>query len=195
MRKNKQAEIIQQLTKRELTFHLYATQLVLLTISIISAIFLFKDLSTFFNLFRLQSTIISIGLISGIIIVLLDVILMKIVPNNYYDDGGINEKIFSNRSIMEIALLTAVIAISEEFLFRGVLQTHVGLIIASIIFALVHIRYWGNWFLIINILILSFWIGFVYEISNNNLNTTIMMHFIIDFLLGIFYKYKNKRSC
>lgn len=192
MKRNKQAEIIQQLTKRELTFHLFATQIVLLTISIISAIFLFKDISTVFKLFRINTSIISIGLSSGIIIVLLDIVLMKTLPSHYYNDGGINEKIFANRSIIEIAILAAVIAICEEFLFRGIIQTHFGLFIASFIFAVIHIRYWGHWFLIVNILILSFWIGIVFEVSNHNLMTTITMHFIIDFLLGLFMKNKSR---
>lgn len=192
MKRNKQAEIIKQLTKEELSFHLYITQLILIVISIISAFFLFKNFSAFFNLFQLDSSIFTLGLTNGIIIVVLDIVFMKILPNHYYDDGGINESIFKNRSITEIALLTAVIAICEELLFRGVIQTHFGLIIASVIFAIVHIRYWGHWFLIFNILLLSFWMGLVYEWSDHNLLVTIMMHFIIDFILGFIIKYRNK---
>ncbi|MGE8204365.1 CPBP family glutamic-type intramembrane protease [Heyndrickxia sp. NPDC080065] len=192
MRKNKQSELIKQLTKRELTFHLFVTQFILLTISIISGIFLFKDLSTFFNLFRINGSIITLGLSSGVIIVLLDTFLMKVLPSHYYDDGGINEKIFTNRSFIEIAFLAATIAICEEVLFRGVIQTNFGFIIASIIFAIIHLRYWGHWFLIVNILILSFWIGIIYELTNHNLFTTIVMHFTIDFLLGLGIKYKNR---
>lgn len=193
MKKRNQAEIIGQLSKKELTFHLVATQIVLLTISIILGIFLVKDLSSFFNLFRFDSSIYVMGIINGVIIVILDLFLMKVLPDRYYDDGGINEKIFQNRSILEIIGLTLLIAFSEEILFRGIIQTHFGIVAASIIFAIVHIRYWGHWFLIINIVILSFWIGFVYEWSNHDLLTTITMHFIIDLLLGIAIKLKTKQ--
>ncbi|MGV3466927.1 MAG: CPBP family intramembrane glutamic endopeptidase [Heyndrickxia sp.] len=192
MKKMNQAEIIGQLSKKELTFHLIATQIVLLTISIILGIFLIKDFSSFFNLFRFDSSIYVIGISNGILIVILDLFLMRILPKKYYDDGGINEKIFQNRSIIEIIGLTLLIAICEEILFRGIIQTHFGIFAASIIFALVHIRYWGHWFLIFNIVILSFWIGLVYEFADHHLLTTITMHFIIDLLLGIAIKLRKK---
>ena len=192
MKKMNQAEIISQLTKKELTFHLVATQIVLLTISIILGIFLINDFSSFFNLFRSDSSIYVLGITNGIVIVILDLFLMKVLPDGYYDDGGINEKIFQDRSVLEIIGLTLLIALSEEILFRGIIQTHFGVIAASTIFALVHIRYWGHWFLILNIVVLSFWIGFVYEWSDHNLLTTITMHFLIDFFLGIAIKIRSK---
>ena len=61
---------------------------------------------------------------------------MKVLPSHYYDDGGLNERIFRGRSVIEIAVISSVVSIAEEILFRGVIQTHVGLIISSIIFAL-----------------------------------------------------------
>lgn len=192
MRKNKQSDVIKQLSKRELTFHLYITQVIILTISIISSIFLFHDYQSFFHLFKVNSSILSLGVVSGIIIVILDLILMRVLPQHYYDDGGVNEKIFKDRSFLEILFLAAVIALSEELLFRGVIQTNFGMVIASIVFAIAHIRYWGHWFLIVNIVVLSFWMGLVYEFSDHNVVTTIVMHFIVDFLLGLSIKYNNK---
>jgi membrane protease YdiL (CAAX protease family) len=191
-KKRSQSEIIQQLTDRELNFHLITTQFVLLTISIISGIFLFKDLSTFFELFRLDSSIYSMGIASGAAVVLIDMLLMKWVPEHYYHDGGINERIFKGRSIGGIFFLTLLIAFSEEILFRGIIQTYFGWIIASVIFAIVHIRYWGHWFLIVNILVLSFWIGGIYEYSHDNLLTVMAMHFVIDFVSGLLIKYKKR---
>ncbi|MED1204908.1 CPBP family intramembrane glutamic endopeptidase [Heyndrickxia acidicola] len=192
-KKKSQSEIIQQLTDRELNFHLIYTQFALLTISVISGIFLFKDLSTFFELIRFDSSIYSMGISSGAAVVLLDMLLMKWVPGHYYHDGGINERIFKRRSFSGIFFLTLLIAFSEEILFRGIIQTHFGWIAASLIFAIVHIRYWGHWFLIVNILILSFWIGGIYEYSHHNLLTVIVMHFVIDFFSGLLIKYKRDR--
>ncbi len=185
----KQGEIIKQLTKQQLTFHLYFTQIGLLTISFLLGIFLFDEWSVFWEQFQISSDILTVGLTCGLAVVILDIVLMKYLPSKYYDDGGVNEQIFSNRNIREIALLAFFISVSEEFLFRGVLQFHFGLIISSIIFAIIHFRYWAHWFLIINIIVLSFWIGLIYEITNN-LMVTVMMHFTIDFLLGIHIRYK-----
>ncbi|MGR3764873.1 CPBP family intramembrane glutamic endopeptidase [Rossellomorea sp. NS-SX7] len=189
----KQGEIIKQLTKKQLTFHLFFTQIVLLTISFILGIFLFEDWSTFGSQFRWASSILTIGLTVGLIVVILDIVLMKFLPSGYYDDGGVNERIFSDRSIGEIALLAIVIAVSEEILFRGVIQYHLGLILSSIIFAVIHFRYWAHWFLITNIVVLSFLIGMIYEVTGNLL-VTIMMHFIIDFLLGMYMRFKSSKK-
>jgi uncharacterized protein len=192
MRKSQQ-ELIKQISDKELTYHLYFTQILLLTISFVLSIFLFNSFSTFFYQFQLSWDIFFIGILSGIVIVLLDLCLMKIIPEKYYDDGGINKRIFSSRSISEIAFLAAVIAISEEVLFRGVIQYHFGWLIASGIFAIIHFRYFAHWFLISNVVLLSLWIGWVYEWTGNLL-VTIMMHFVIDFLLGVHMRWKAKQA-
>ncbi|MGM0846001.1 MAG: CPBP family intramembrane glutamic endopeptidase [Bacillota bacterium] len=191
--KNKQKELIKSITDRELTFHLYATQIVLLTIAFILGIFLYDDISAFLNQFVWDLQILTYGAGSGIVIVLLDLLLMKLIPKKYYDDGGINERIFRGRSVIHIAFLAAVISICEELLFRGVVQYHFGFFAGTVIFAIVHIRYWGNWFLITNIVLLSVWIGLVYEWTAN-LGVTMVMHFIIDFLLGLAIKYQAENQ-
>ncbi|WP_421379313.1 CPBP family intramembrane glutamic endopeptidase [Bacillus salacetis] len=191
--RNKQKDLIMQISDRELTFHLYATQFVLLTVAVILGIFLYDDISAFLQQFVWSRQILFYGVSSGIVIVTVDILLMRMLPEKYYDDGGINERIFQNRSVMHIAFLAAVISICEEILFRGVIQYHFGFIAGTLIFAIVHIRYWGNWFLILNILLLSIWIGLVYEWTAN-LGVTMVMHFIIDFLLGLVIKYQAENQ-
>ncbi|MEK1830639.1 CPBP family intramembrane glutamic endopeptidase [Priestia megaterium] len=73
---------------------------------------------------------------------------MKCVPEHLYDDGGINERLFANRSVPHLILICIIVACSEEILFRGVIQVQFGLFWASIVFALVHIRYLKKWFLL-----------------------------------------------
>lgn len=114
-------------------------------------------------------------------------------PRIFYDDGGLNERIFKNRKVIHIALIAAIVALSEELLFRGVIQTKAGLIIASVIFAIIHYRYLFNWFLFSNIVLLSFLIGFIYQWTNN-LAITIIMHFTIDFLLGLYIKFRQTKD-
>lgn len=192
--KNNYADMIKEISAKQLLFHLYFTQLILLTISFISGIILFDNLSEFLNLFQLNdSRILLIGGVAGIAVVLLDLILMKILPASYYDDGGLNERIFRNRNIFHIAFIAAVVAFCEEVLFRGIIQTHVGLVFSSIIFAIVHYRYLFNWFLFVNIIVLSFFIGYLFLLTGN-LWVTIFMHFIIDFLLGILIRNRNNKQ-
>ena len=190
--KNKYNDLIRGLTDRELLFHLYMTQIILLTISIILGILLFDHFS-FLSYFRLNDIrIVNIGLPAGILVVIVDIILMKWLPSSFYDDGGLNERIFKNKNILQIIWIAALVAFSEELLFRGIIQTKIGLIFASVIFAVIHYRYLFNWYLFFNIVLLSFFIGFIYEWTNN-FAVTIVMHFIIDFLLGMYIKIRQKK--
>ncbi|MFO1441743.1 CPBP family intramembrane metalloprotease [Bacillus sp. Bva_UNVM-123] len=186
--------LIKELSDKELLFHLYLTQIILLVISSILGFILFNRFEDFFKLFRWNDIdILLIGGTAGLIVVLLDVVLMKLLPPSFYDDGGLNERIFRNRSIIHTGFIAAIVAFCEEILFRGIIQTHAGLLISSIIFAVVHYRYLFNWFLFLNIIVLSFFIGVVFYMTEN-LVVTIFMHFVIDFLLGIIIKYRNNRQ-
>ena len=188
--KNKYNELIKGLTDGELLFHLYMTQIILLVITFILGILLYDHFSFMQAIDISDLRILSIGVPAGVAIVLVDILLMKMLPPHFYDDGGLNERIFKNRSVIHIIWIAAFVAISEELLFRGVIQTKVGLILASLIFAIIHYRYLFNWFLFSNIVILSFFIGFIYEWTNN-LAITMVTHFIIDFLLGLYIKYRH----
>lgn len=188
--KNKYNELIKGLTDRELLSHLYMTQILLLGITFILGILLFDHFSYLQTIDFSDVRILLIGVPAGAAVVIVDIILMKLLPKSFYDDGGLNERIFKNRSVIHIAWIAAFVAFSEELLFRGVIQTKVGLILASLIFAIIHYRYLFNWFLFSNIVILSLFIGSVYEWSNN-IAITMIMHFTIDFLLGLYIKYKH----
>ncbi|MDQ0197463.1 CPBP family intramembrane glutamic endopeptidase [Neobacillus ginsengisoli] len=184
-------ELINGLSDKELLFHLYMTQIILLVISFILGILLFEHFSFLNHLYWLDFKVISIGIPMGLAVVIVDIILMKWLPSSFYDDGGLNERLFRNKNILHIMMIAAIVALSEELLFRGIIQTKVGLILASIIFAIIHYRYLFNWFLFLNIVLLSFFIGIIYQWTNN-LAVTIIMHFIIDFLLGIYIKYRRR---
>ena len=193
MKKNYR-ELINSATDKELQNSLYLTQVMILIISFILGMFLFDDLAEFIALFIWDlPQIILWGGIAGVAVVLLDLILMKLLPSHYYDDGGLNERIFRNRSISQIAFIAAIVAVPEELLFRGMIQTHFGLISASIIFAIVHYRYLFNWYLFLNVIGLSFFIGYVY-LQTNNILVTIFMHFLIDFLLGCHIKQQEQEG-
>jgi uncharacterized protein len=180
----RQSEQIRMMGDREVLIHLYFTQLLLIVVSAIIGFFLF-DLSTFRKIWHFDVvTVLKYGGGSAMIILAIDFLLMRYLPEHWYDDGGINEKIFQNRSIPHIFFLCLLIAFSEELLFRGVIQTHFGLFIASIVFALLHVRYLEKWFLFVMVVLLSFFLGYIYQ-RTNSLWVTIFAHFLIDFILAI----------
>ncbi|TWE06224.1 hypothetical protein FB550_102243 [Neobacillus bataviensis] len=187
--KRKYNQIITELTDKELLYHLYLTQIILLGISLILGAILYDHFSYIQNIDLLDHHILTIGIPAGVIIVFSDVLLMKLLPASFYDDGGLNERVFKNRHVFHIFVIALFVAFSEELLFRGIIQTKVGLVLASIIFAIIHYRYLFNWYLFFNIILLSFLIGFIYKWTGN-LAVTIMMHFVIDFLLGLYIKFR-----
>lgn len=190
--KNKYKETINELSDKELLFHLFATQIVLLTISFFLGMIMFESYGEFADLTNWSdSRIFTIGIGAAAFVVAIDLLLMKYLPVSYYDDGGLNERIFKNRTILQIAFISAVVAISEEILFRGIIQTSAGLFVSSLIFALIHYRYLFNWVLFLNIILLSFFIGSIFLLTNNLL-VTIVMHFFIDFMLGLAIKFKKQ---
>ena len=188
--KKKYFELINGLTDKDLLFHLYMTQIILCAISLLLAFILFDHFSYLDKIILDDVHLFTIGIPAGIIIVIIDLILMKCLPSSFYDDGGLNERIFKNRNTLHIIIIALFVAFSEELLFRGIIQTKVGLILASVIFAIIHYRYLFNWFLFVNIVLLSFFIGIIFEWTDN-LAVTIVMHFVIDFLLGMYIKYKS----
>ena len=188
--KNNYSEMIKELTDKELIRHLYLTQIILLLLSLGLSLFLFKGFTYWQQFHLVDIHIVTIGLSAGLMVVIIDFLFTKWLPSSYYDDGGLNERIFRHQSVFHIFVITLFVAFSEEMLFRGIIQTKMGLILSCIIFAVVHYRYLFNWFLFINIVLLSFLIGFIFAWTDN-LAVTIVMHFVIDFFSGIQIKWKN----
>ncbi|WP_411953344.1 lysostaphin resistance A-like protein [Alkalibacillus sp. S2W] len=186
-RRPTQADLVKQLSDKELLWNVYLSQGLFLVIAYIVGLFLFNKWGDFWTLFHFNAhEIFWFGLVPGVIIVLVDIIMIQFLPGRLYDDGGINRRLFTSISLPHIALLTLVVALSEEVLFRGVIQTHFGFWVASLLFALVHVRYLRKWVLLLSVVLLSFGIGYMYHITNN-LMVTITAHYTIDLLLGIYY--------
>lgn len=187
----KQSEIIKQLTDKELTKQLYFSQVLFLVVSLLLSLFFFDTLKEWLAYFHFDLFEIAYyGLLPGLVIVLIDIILVYIFPQKYYDDGGINNRIFKNRSVSGIFLIALLVAFTEEMLFRGVIQTTFGYFIASFLFAFVHIRYLKKPVLLISVLFVSFYIGYLF-ILTENLVVTITAHFSVDFILGVVIRFKG----
>jgi len=187
----KQKDVIKYLSDKELKYQLIISQGIIFIVSVILSFFLFDSVLDWFYYIEFQpKEIIYFGGSTGIVIVLFDLLIMYLFPVKWYDDGGINKRIFKNRKIGDIFLIVGIVSISEELLFRGVLQTTFGYVIASSLFALVHIRYLTKPLLLISVLITSFYIGWVFELTHNLL-VTIAAHFVVDFLLAVIIRYQK----
>lgn len=187
----KQSEMIKLMSDEELKKQLLLSQLIFAVLAITLSIFLFENIGEWLLYLNWDiQEIIYYGVIPGLIIVFIDILLMLTLPKRFYDDGGINERVFKNQSIGYIFILSLVVAISEELLFRGVIQTTFGYVFASFIFALIHFRYLKKPVLLISVLFVSFYIGYMFEITGNLL-VTITAHFTVDFVLGLLIRFRK----
>lgn len=193
MMKN-QSELVKGMTDRELLYNLYLTQLSLLGIGTVLSIFLFDSMTNFKIIWEWDlKEILLYGGVFALIVIAIDLFLMKVLPHHLFDDGGINERVFQKRSYIHMFFLCWIIAFAEEWVFRGVIQTHFGLLIASVLFALLHIRYLTKWFLFTIVITISFLLGWLYDVTQN-LFVTIFAHFLIDFVIGVKIRIDYNRS-
>ncbi|TKD69884.1 CPBP family intramembrane glutamic endopeptidase [Pseudalkalibacillus hwajinpoensis] len=188
--RNRQAELVKNLSDRELLINVYLTQGILLILSCVIGAILFSEIWFIDELVEINLIdIIFLGGGLALLIILIDQFLMKVLPEDKLDDGGINERIFSNLSVPHILFLSFIISFSEELMFRGVIQTHLGLYIASGLFAIIHVRYLAKPVLFTLVVGVSFSLGILFELTDNVL-VTITAHFLIDSTMGILIKQK-----
>lgn len=184
---------IDSLPRKVLVLNVWLTQGLLAVLSFIAGLFVFDHFSSFIQLWQFSwKNLVLYGITFSFVIILFNVLFSKIVPEEWFDDGGINEKLFGQSTVGEILLLSLVIAICEETFFRGMLQSQFGLIVASIIFACIHFRYLKNFFLFSFILGVSIMFGVLFELTGS-LTINVFTHFVIDSVLGLVLLYDNKK--
>ncbi|WP_444907809.1 CPBP family intramembrane glutamic endopeptidase [Microbulbifer sp. SSSA008] len=97
--------------------------------------------------------------------------------------------LFSRLSFFQLLLISVVVGICEELLFRGFLQSWLselsspllGLLISAIAFALLHFSSWTNFFLTLGIGVV---LGVVYQVSGSLLGV-IIWHAVYDAIVLI----------
>jgi uncharacterized protein len=173
---------IHEISDRTLLINLYITQLLTIALGVIIIIFQKSN-----NVYHLQASSIAIILIWGIgyagVFLGVNMILSRFVPEEVSDDGGVNEKLFGNRPLWHILVISAIVAICEEVLFRGAIQHAFGPYWTSILFAAIHIRYLQHWIMTALVFGVSYGLGWIY-IQTGSLLTPIVAHLVIDLVMG-----------
>lgn len=185
---------LQQLSDRDVIRSLYLSQGIILAFAVLLLTFLPKSASVFSHLWQIDfKKIIGLGVVSALIIVWLETLFDRIVPEKWTDDGGINARVFQALSVPHIFLAMAVVALSEEMLFRGAIQTQFGFISASLIFAAVHVRYLKKPLLLISVIALGFYLGWLFLIGKSLL-VPITAHYTMDVCLGLILKHRLEQK-
>lgn len=181
---------VDELDDRMLLINLYVTQALTLIIGL--GWHFFQGRNPFFA-FRIpagwEPLIWGVGL--GVAVVLLDLAISRFVPEEAADDGGVNERLFKNRPIWHIAVISFVVAVCEELLFRGAIQHSIGPYWTSIVFAAIHVRYLRHWIPTGLVFCISYSLGWIY-IQTGSLWAPIMAHFLIDFIMGLIIRFRRE---
>ncbi|EUJ24498.1 abortive infection protein [Listeria grandensis FSL F6-0971] len=93
-----------------------------------------------------------------------------------------NLLIFKDRRPLDILGLCILIGITEEFIFRGIIQFYFGFWASVILFVLVHFRYLNKVYLLFNVTITSIIIAGLFQFSNQNLMAVIIFHILFNFI-------------
>lgn len=179
-----------QLSERLLLVNLYLTQGLTLFIGLI---ILFFQKRNPFSLLQFPEQLNFLWWALGLagVMFLVDLIISRLVPEDAMDDGGINELLFKARPVWHIAVISIVVAICEELLFRGAIQHGLGPYWTSILFALIHIRYLRHWIPTGWVFISSYGLGYIY-LQSGSLWAPIVCHFLIDFISGLVIRFRRE---
>ncbi len=131
------------------------------------------------------------GVLFALAVLAVDLFVSQWVPPEVTDDGGINEMLFRNRPLWHIALISLVVSLCEELLFRGAIQASWGPYWTSILFAAIHVRYLQHWLMTGLVFSISYGLGWIY-IQTGSLWTPIVAHFLIDFTMGCILRYRRE---
>ncbi|RNC28764.1 MAG: hypothetical protein AWM53_01205 [Candidatus Dichloromethanomonas elyunquensis] len=109
----------------------------------------------------------------------------------YISRDGLKDEI--NRYLMDYFSLPELFAVfflgalSEELLFRGVIQFHLGIWISSILFAVIHFRYLRKIFLLTEVFLMGMILGCSYLLTQS-LWVPICCHWSVNYITAVFIK-------
>ncbi|MGW8957798.1 CPBP family glutamic-type intramembrane protease [Paenibacillus sp. NPDC055715] len=180
---------IHELNDRLLLYNLYLTQGLTLVVGVIWIIFQKRNVLKLFAWPNsLQVLWWGLGLAAAMLLV--DLLLSRVMPEDAMDDGGINQMLFQNRPIWHIVCIAAIVSICEELLFRGAIQYSFGPYWTSILFAVIHIRYLRHWIPTGWVFLSSYGLGYIY-VQTGSLWAPIICHFLIDLISGLALRFRR----
>jgi membrane protease YdiL (CAAX protease family) len=183
---------VREISERTLLINLYFTQALILLFAFLLMWWLHITPGSLLIAHNgAGATIVTYGILLAAAVLCSDFVLARWIPKHVTDDGGMNEKIFANRSFWHLIVICLVVSVCEELLFRGAIQNSIGVYWTSVLFAVIHVRYLQHWLMTLLVFAISYGLGWIY-IQTGTLLTPIIAHFIIDFVLGYHLRGENK---
>ena len=175
------------MTRKVLAINLALSQIIMLLCAAVFIIAIGGELSWNRFLMVKGGTYPLAGLITGSAALLsVQLIFEKFVPKEKLEDI-INDILVKRFSLAELSLIFFLGALAEELLFRGVIQSLLGIWAASLLFTLIHYRYWRKPFIMIEVFLMSLVLGYIYKITSL-LWISVLCHFIVNFTMAFLSK-------
>ncbi|WP_442601136.1 CPBP family intramembrane glutamic endopeptidase [Paenibacillus sp. KN14-4R] len=181
---------LSDLDDRLLLINLYVTQFIVLLIGVILLLFSKPNWQAMFS-FQMGWKIGLWGVGFAAAVLVFDFTVSRFAPKDLLDDGGMNKRLFGKRPLWHIAVISLIVAICEEILFRGAIGGMIGPYWTSIIFAFIHVRYLQHWLMTGMVFCISYGLGWMYE-TTGTLWTPILAHFLVDFIMGCIIRYSKE---
>jgi Predicted metal-dependent membrane protease len=180
---------VDQIDDKLLLINLYLTQLLTLIIGIVWLLFQHRNPIRLLHIPE-QSNFWMYGVGLTAVVIAVDVLISKFVPEQANDDGGVNERLFRKRPVWHIVVMSFIVAVCEEMLFRGAMQQTFGPYWVSIIFAAIHVRYLRHWIPTGLVFSISYGLGWIY-IQSGTLWAPILTHFLVDTIMGLIIRFRR----
>ncbi|WP_248925387.1 CPBP family intramembrane glutamic endopeptidase [Paenibacillus hamazuiensis] len=183
---------ISELDDRMLLINLYGTQGFILLVGLVIMLIQRRNPLGLFDYPQLLPVLLW-GVAFAAAVLIVDMLISRYVPEEILDDGGVNEMLFARRPLWHIAVISLVVSLSEEILFRGAIQHSWGAYWTSILFAAIHIRYLQHWLMTGLVFCISYGLGWIY-MQTGTLWTPIVAHFVIDFMMGCILRFRREKT-
>jgi membrane protease YdiL (CAAX protease family) len=181
---------VDELDDRMLLINLYATQALTFIIGLLWVLFQHQNLIQLFTLPK-ELAFLLWGIGFAVAVIAVDLLISRFIPEEAADDGGVNDRIFRRRPIWHIAVISFVVAVCEELLFRGAVQHAIGPYWTSIVFATIHVRYLRHWIPTGLVFSISYGLGWIY-IESGSIWAPIIAHFLIDLIMGLIIRFRRE---
>ncbi|WP_239614096.1 CPBP family intramembrane glutamic endopeptidase [Cohnella mopanensis] len=183
---------VDQLNDKMLLVNLYVTQVLTLIIGIVWVLFQGRNPLDFYR-YPGSADFVWWGAGLALAVLVFDLGISRFAPEDVADDGGVNDRIFRTRPVWHIAVISLIVAICEETLFRGAIQHAIGPYWTSIIFAAIHVRYLRHWIPTGLVFAISYGLGWIL-METGTLWAPILAHFLVDFVMGCIIRFRREEQ-
>lgn len=176
-----------EISKKVLLLNIILSQGIITAIGILLIFTVFDDIALV-ELFTVKWDIFDtiVFFIGSSVLILLQLLFHKFLTHEKLFDE-INIILLERFSLSELFLIFLGGSIAEEFLFRGIIQSELGILAASIIFTATHIRYYKKFYILVEVFLMGVLLGLIYTLTSE-LWVPILCHLTVNFATAFMLK-------